>query len=272
MAALLALMLLVPGPPPGSQPATPDSLARGRLIFESQCARCHGITGGGAMGPSLRRPTLARAPDDSAFALLLTNGLYERGMPPAWQLGPDEIRDVIGFVRSLGRMAGGKVTGDSARGESLYAGKGGCRTCHIVNGDGGSFGPELSQIGVMRGVEHLRQALVEPGATLPMGPQTNYLPGQYARYLPVRAVGVDGKEVAGVRVNEDRFTIQIRTQAGTLYSFRKSELRTLEKRFGESLMPSYTGVFSGAELNDVVAYLASLREGRTAPPAPRPVP
>jgi hypothetical protein len=105
-----------------------------------------------------------------------------------------------------------------------------------------------------------------------MGPQTNYPPGQFARYLPVYAMTGDGKQIVGVRVNEDRFTIQVRTQAGTLYSFRKDELRTLDRRFGESLMPSYSGALSGTELDDVIAYLASLREVRSGPRTSRLVP
>ena len=43
-----------------AQPAA-DSTA-GRKIFESQCALCHGQTGGGGRGPSLSRAKLARRP------------------------------------------------------------------------------------------------------------------------------------------------------------------------------------------------------------------
>ena len=62
LAAALAVALVDAGSVAAQAPP-----ARGRTIFESQCSRCHGITGGGAMGPSLRRPVLDRAPDDSAF-------------------------------------------------------------------------------------------------------------------------------------------------------------------------------------------------------------
>jgi cytochrome c oxidase cbb3-type subunit III len=235
---------------------------RGRSLFESQCARCHGITGGGAMGPSLRRPVLDRAPDDSAFALLLTSGIYERGMPPAWQLNPGEIGDVIAYVRSLGRTVGGKIVGDSARGRAVFAGKGGCPTCHVVSGVGGAFGPDLTIVGAARGPEYLRESLINPGAALPIGPQTSYVAAQFARYLPVHAVTADGHGVTGVRVNEDRFTIQVRSQSGVLYSLDKLTLRSLDKQFGRSLMPAYSNVLEPAEIDDVVAYLASLRGSR----------
>jgi len=242
--------------------AAQSSLARGRQLFEYQCARCHGITGGGAMGPSLRHPVLDRAPDDSAFAQLLTSGIYERGMPPAWQLNQGEMADVIAYVRSLGRTTTAKVVGGPAQGRAIFAGKGGCRTCHMVNGVGGAFGPDLSIIGAARGPEYLTESLINPGAALPVGAQSNYAAAQFARYLPIHAVTATGREITGVRVNEDRFTIQVRTLSGSLQSLDKADLRVLEKRFGTSLMPSYSGVLSQTELNDVVAYLVSLRGGR----------
>lgn len=42
-------------------PTHPDASA-GRSIFESQCTRCHGPTGGRERGPALNRPKLDRAP------------------------------------------------------------------------------------------------------------------------------------------------------------------------------------------------------------------
>jgi hypothetical protein len=64
--------------------------------------------------------------------------------------------------------------------------------------------------------------------------------------------------VRGLRVNEDSFTIQIRDANNQLYSLRKADLQTLNKEIGKSLMPSYSGRVSGADLDDLIAYLASL--------------
>jgi len=46
------------------------------------------------------------------------------------------------------------------------------------------------------------------------------------------------------------------------YSFRKSDLAELNKQFGKSPMPSYKSALNDAEMDDIVAYLASLRGGR----------
>src|SRR5215471_21057715 len=80
----------------------PDVAAAGRSIFESQCALCHGQTGGGGRGPALNRPKLAKAPDDQALRTLITDGSGD--MPGAWQLHSDEVTAVAAYVRSLGTL------------------------------------------------------------------------------------------------------------------------------------------------------------------------
>jgi cytochrome c oxidase cbb3-type subunit III len=69
----------------------------------------------------------------------------------------------------------------------------------------------------------------------------------------------EGKIIAARRLNEDTFTIQLRDAAGRFYSFRKSDLTNLKREPNVSLMPAYDSKFSAGELDDVIAYLASLR-------------
>ena len=127
-----------------------------------------------------------------------------------------------------------------------------------MGGKGGSLGPELTEVGSQRGPEHLRRSLVDPSADLPPRP-VSYEPNAYAGYLLVRAAFKDGRVVSGYRVNEDTFTVQLRDPAGNLHSLRKAELARLEKQLGQSSMPAYRDVLSDGELDDLVAYLASLQ-------------
>jgi cytochrome c553 len=53
--------------------------------------------------------------------------------------------------------------------------------------------------------------------------------------------------------------MQLKDAQGHFYSLRKSDLRELKKLRGETLMPSYESLLSAAELDDLVAYLASQR-------------
>jgi hypothetical protein len=106
----------------------------------------------------------------------------------------------------------------------------------------------------------LRQSFLGPAEALP---RASLVPGRgFTEYLPVRVVTSDGREVRGVRVNEDPFTIQVRDVGNRLHSFRKSDLKDLDKEFGKSLMPGFRGRLSDAEVEDLVAYLASLRGDR----------
>jgi cytochrome c oxidase cbb3-type subunit III len=223
---------------------TPSATTAGRGIFESQCALCHGQTGGGGRGPALNRPKLEKAPDDEALRKLISEG--SRDMPGAWQLHPDEVVSVAAYVRTLGALPPEKVPGDAAHGARIYAASG-CPACHMVAGQGGGFGPELSAIGARRNAAFLRQTILKPASTLPDG-------FQYVSAAPTAGVAV-----RGIRVNEDSFTIQLRDALGKPYSFRKSELQNLRRLEGETPMPSYEGQVSGADLDDLVAYLAGLK-------------
>ena len=80
----------------------------------------------------------------------------------------------------------------------------------------------------------------------------------FREFLPVSVVETNGREVRGVRINEDSFTIQVRDASGQLYSFRKSNLERVDKQANRSLMPSFKDRLNTAELEDLVAYLVSL--------------
>jgi putative heme-binding domain-containing protein len=167
-----------------------------------------------------------------------------------------EQRALVACVRSLGRTARPATKGNAQKGSELYA-KLNCAACHIIKGQGGTLGPELTDIGVQRGPQYLRQALVEPAAAFPNSTLRVQGPG-YSEFLPVRVVMKDGAEVRGIRLNEDLFTIQLRDQSGKFHSIRKSNAEVIRKETGVSLMPSFAGKMSDAELDDLVAYLSAL--------------
>jgi cytochrome c oxidase cbb3-type subunit 3 len=233
---------------------------QGKKLFDGMCARCHGIDGTGDEGPSLNRPTLARAATDAALREVISDGIPDRGMPRVRRLTANELDRLVVYVRSLGRTGGTPARGSVEKGRAIYD-KLACSSCHIVAGQGGSFGPDLTDIGISRGAPYLRQSFLGPGETLPRG--SSSVPGRgFSEFLPVRVVTADGREVRGVRINEDPFTIQVRDTANRFHSFRKSETREIEKEFGKSLMPSFRGRLADDEADDLVAYLSSLRGGR----------
>ena len=223
-----------------------DDTGPGKSLFAAHCAPCHGQAGAGGRGPSLAKPKLQH---DDLFKVIQL-GIPDTEMPGAWQLTDREVSQVETYVRSLGRIEVAVLPGNAERGKSLYAGKGGCPACHIVNGEGRGYGPELSEAGARRSPAYLRESLLDPVASFP------------DNFAIVRAIIRDGSEIRGIRVNEDSFTIQIRDSRNRIHSLRKADLTTLEKNTATSPMPSYRATLSASEMDDVVAYLASLRGER----------
>ena len=244
-------------PPPLSAAQTPADVEQGKKLFQGMCVTCHGFEGAGGDAPSLNRPILTRAPDDDALRSVIGDGIPDRGMPRVRRLTNNELRQLVSYVRSLGRTASLPASANLQKGGEIYKGLG-CASCHIIDGQGGSLGPELTSIGRMRGVEYLRQGIVDPGGALPRG--TLPIPARgFSEFLPVVVVTREGREVRGMRINEDTFTIQLRDAANKFHSFRKGELEHIEKQPGKSLMPGFGNRLTGSDLNDLVAYLSSLR-------------
>lgn len=232
-------------------------VAEGGRLFRIHCARCHGIRGEGGEGADLNRPMLRYAQDDETLYAVISNGIPGTGMPGTFGPGPADLWRIAAYVRSLGNTESGEPPGDAVRGRELFLTKGGCTTCHIAAGVGNGIGPELSDVGARRGVEYLRQSLVEPAAVQARGAPP--LTGAYLAFLTVRARVADGDEVEGVRVNEDAFTIQIRDLSGRLHSVRKHDVVAVEKVFGHSLMPGYDATMTAGEIDHVISYLLTLR-------------
>jgi len=222
--------------------------AAGKPIFERYCAPCHGISGGGGRGPRLNRSRLPHAPTDAALRAVISDGIAP-GMPDAWYLSDEEIANVAAHIRALGKMPGENVPGDPARGASVYA-RSGCATCHIHAGQGTGFGPDLTDVGERRNASYIGQAVSNPASALPEG------------FLMVSVVTSAGRSVNGIRLNEDSFTIQIKDARGSIYSFRKRDLKELKKETGQTPMPSFEKILSPADLQDLVAFLAASRETR----------
>jgi putative heme-binding domain-containing protein len=231
----------------------------GEKLFQTHCAPCHGPQGDGGRGSNLAVRTLPRAPDDATLAGIVSLGIPGTQMPGT-RMTATELADLVAYVRSLGRRQAAPVEGDARRGETLFWSNGNCGACHTVGSRGGRTGPDLTDVGARRSPAWLRKALEEPEAEIPdkFAVYRRIIP-MPDNFLQVRVVTLDGKSITGERVDEDTFTIQLRDYGDHLYSFRKDELREIAKDWGKSPMPSYRTMFSPSELQDVVAYLASLR-------------
>jgi mono/diheme cytochrome c family protein len=126
----------VPTQPSGGEaPLPPEkpSSVRGQVIFETNCAACHGKAGDGSGFPGAANFTDAnfvRSTTPAQFFQAIRDGLMG-GKMPAWggKLSEVEIWDVLYYERSLATSPQ-----QVARGEALFAEN--CTTCHGPAGDG----------------------------------------------------------------------------------------------------------------------------------------
>jgi putative heme-binding domain-containing protein len=222
-----------------------DSDGRGKRLFDSHCAICHGIGGTGGTGPDLRQQPFVHARTDTELIRVILHGMGGTDMPASWALDRSDARQVAAYVRTLGRASREPVPGNAERGQAIYE-SADCSQCHIIAGAGRGLGPELTTIGSLRGPDHLRRAVAQPGDDIAR------------EYVLVQIQTADGSRIEGIRLNEDTFTLQLRDFEGTLHSFRKDELKSHRVLQGRSLMRDYAAEFTPAELDDLVAYLTTL--------------
>ena len=236
----------------GTEPqpkTTAADLIEGERTFGSQCAYCHGPKGEGGIGPVLAAPRLRRAPDDPALFQIIRDGISGTRMPASALTGA-QIWQLAAYVRKLGRGEQPKSAGDPRRGAQIYAGKGGCSRCHTIAGRGGAIGPDLGDIGARQNGDYIRTSIVDPQAAVPRD------------FMLLELVTKTGDRIAGVRLNEDSFSIQMRDLSNRVHSFWKEELMELRKQPNRSPMPSYKDTLSAEEREDLIAFLESLKESK----------
>jgi putative heme-binding domain-containing protein len=129
----------------------------------------------------------------------------------------------------------------------------------MVEGKGGRVGPDLTSVGTSRTVESLVESVRNPSQRLAWG-LTEPTKEFAQRYEMVTVVTPEGKEIKGVTLNEDSFSLQVMDTAEQVHLFDKDKLRSINKS-RKSLMPSYnSGTLTDQDLNDIIAYLQEVAE------------
>lgn len=221
---------------------SPADIEAGAKTFRSHCSPCHGFDGGGGRGPALNTGRFHHATTDADLLKIVSDGIDGTEMPGLFY-SPDRVWQVVSYLRSMNARPAAK--GNAAAGEKLYASLG-CAGCHRIRGEGGRTGPDLGEIGRTRSLEHLRQAILDPNADVRQ------------RYWVVRYTDASGARREGFLMNEDTYAAQILDTRENLVTVTKSAVRDyrVEKT---SKMPAVKGKATEAQVEDLVAYLASLR-------------
>ena len=230
---------------------TPADIENGARLYQSTCVGCHGPAGDEIPGVELGRGQFRRGTSDSDLIAIIKTGIPGTAMPPH-NFSDQEAAQVVGYLRNMTMVRTGIGTavlrgvGDPARGQAIFEGKGQCTTCHRVYGRGPRLAPDLTEVGLTRPIPELRDALLDPSATMRPGNR------------PFRLVTTDGRTVTGRLLNQDSFSIQMLDSDERLVSVQKRNVR--EHGFiSTSPMPSYRDTLTIQEVDDLIGYLVSLK-------------
>lgn len=236
---------------PPRAPVDQQSLARGKALYGTNCAFCHGADthGGDGGGPSLMRSQLSL--DDQKGELIGPIILNGRGAMPKFALTADQISDIAAFIHSFpvtSRTAPSTMNilvGDPKAGEAYVKAK--CVSCHSTTGDLKVFAAKLPDN------KNLQQMWLMPGG------------GRGNAALPRPAVRVavtlpSGERVEGELDRLDDFVVSLTLADATHRTFRtvgtKIKVDVLDPLTPHrDLLPTYTDT----DIHNVTAFLASLR-------------
>ena len=123
-----------------------------------------------------------------------------------------------------------------------------CKSCHKVNNEGGSVGPDLSTIGDTYNKEYLINTLLEPSANIPPGYSTTII------------VTTEGVMHTGILKSVSAEEIQLSSTNGSIVKISVDEID--HRRASQvSVMPEgIEDLISKREFLDLIAYLQNLRE------------
>jgi cytochrome c oxidase cbb3-type subunit III len=233
---------------------SPNQGGGGHQAFDSLCAGCHGLDGRGSeRGPDISTRQQIVQLSDNELMQILRGGRPAAGMPPFDSLGNLELKELLGYLRSLqGKGVTAALSGDPRNGKSLFFGKARCSECHMLQGTGGFLGRDLSNYGATLSPGDIRANILKSGDATNKANKT--------AVISMR----DSRKFTGVIRNEDNFSIQLQSFDGAFHFLTRSDVAQFDF-LPEPIMPTdYGTTLKPPELDDLVSYLVTAaKAGKT---------
>ena len=229
------------GPPPANfpqqqrPPGDPVLIERGKALYQSTCAACHGIDlrGGQQGGPNLlRSQTVLSDKSGELIAPIVQGGRPNppAGAPPMppFALPPDDIKALVEYLHSVLGQAGAQgrppegvpvppekiLVGDAGAGERYFAAR--CASCHSVTGDLQGIASRVTD------PRALQDLWVSGGGGRGRGRGRGADAAGQLRPATVTVTPTSGPPVEGRLVRVDDFTVSLIQEDGTRRTFART--------------------------------------------------
>ena len=136
--------------------------------------------------------------------------------------------------------------GDPGKGADVFE-RATCSDCHIVNGEGTNFGPELSEIGNKLSKAGLYESILDPSASVSPS------------FELVHFALANQEEVSGFVLSDTAESLTLRMEGGIVAEFRKDEIVDRRESTVSAMPDDLQEQMSVDDLVDVVEYLSRLR-------------
>ncbi|MDO8569119.1 MAG: c-type cytochrome [Dehalococcoidales bacterium] len=156
----------ISAPPRPGASENPDVIAGQRTYRERNCAYCHSINGvGGAVGTELSRIGASMNRDTLTAYLSNPSSMIPHTLHPKLVFTTEDLNNLVTYLLTLGAPV---YYSPEAPGLTEKN----CLSCHRINGNGGTVGPDLSNEGNFRTMAFLESFIADPrsqvaSATMP---------------------------------------------------------------------------------------------------------
>ena len=162
--------------------------------------------------------------------------------------GGDVDLDAINDPTELSRKYYAKIQAASAAGggdpdSGMVVYEDNCADCHLLNGEGGEVGPDLSGIG-KKGLKFISEAILKPAKEFSSGFET------------YEVVNKEGRKTIGLKTRDEAAEIDITKANGEVVTIAKTDIKTITQDKNRSIMPQdLLEAITVKDYQDVLAYL-----------------